>query len=220
VWGWTKSVERPELLVATLLCPYLQPGEAVKISGAERFCRMVLPPPQPSHSGVPRGGGLRFGRREEDQAPRSEDDGSVQTCFALIDPIDACGSLERWPLLSQLRPPHLLREVNKAYAAFKPSTKDERREYRMVSTSSDDWGCGAHLTGWGHLELRLVLQWLAASEAKRPLRCFIRQQDTVTGAQQLALGKRLRDFAEGLTRPRQARASFLQTRPLLCEMDV
>ena len=178
--------ERPELLMACLLCPALQDTEAVTIVGAEQFCEM---------SGT--GAELRYGKTTLDQSPRA-DDGTVLTGFTCIDPIDACGSTTPWPLSSQILDHNLLREINKAYAGFRPANDKDRRAFRTIATGSNSWGCGSHLAGWGHIELRAVLQWLAASESERPLRYFEKE------ARAINMGTRLRDFMIKLTRPRQA----------------
>ena len=179
--------ERSEMFTACLLCPSLQDGEAVHIIGAERFCEF----------GSALGTELRYGKTVLDDSPRA-DDGTVLKAYCCIDPIDACGSTEPWPFSSQLQLQYMLRETNKAYAGFKPADDLERRLFRAVATSADSWGCGTHLNGWGHVELRAVLQWLAACEAGRPMRYFEKS------AHKINFGRRLGDFMRALTRPRQA----------------
>ena len=54
--------------------------------------------------------------------------------------------------------PALLRELTKAHAAFLPADAAELRGFPVVATGANCWGCGRHLRGWGHYELRAVLQ--------------------------------------------------------------
>jgi Ca2+-binding EF-hand superfamily protein len=178
--------QRPEMLIACLLCPWLQDGESVHIVGAEQFCHL---------NGL--GTELRYEKTVLDSSPRA-DDGTVLKAYCCIDPIDACGSTHPWPFASQLAPQHMLRELNKAYAGFKPADDLERRLFRSVATGGDSWGCGSHLSGWGNVELRAVLQWLAACEAGRPMRYFEKSSS------KFDFGRRLRTFMLNLTRPRQA----------------
>ena len=178
--------QRPEMLIACLLNPSLQEGESVHIIGAEQFCNLT---------GV--GKELRYEKTALDSSPRA-DDGTVLKAYCCIDPVDACGSTHPWPFASQLQPRHMLRELNKAYAGFKPADDLEKRLFRSVATGGDSWGCGSHLAGWGHVELRAVLQWLAACEAGRPMRYFEKSSSKIN------FGRRLRTFMLNLTRPRQA----------------
>lgn len=61
----------------------------------------------------------------------------------------------------------MLRELNKATAGFKGATEDFRRAFSCVATGN--WGCGVF---GGFVELKAVLQWMAASEGGITLRYF------------------------------------------------
>jgi len=63
-----------------------------------------------------------------------------------------------------------MREANKARAAFHPtpdSWECSSAVYQSVATGN--WGCGAF---GGDVEVKSVLQWLAASVSGRPMRYY------------------------------------------------
>ena len=66
---------------------------------------------------------------------------------------------------NQFKPNLVLRELNKAYCAFKiPSASNSKRP-----VATGNWGCGAFN---GDPELKFIIQLLAASEAERPIHMF------------------------------------------------
>lgn len=93
----------------------------------------------------------------------------------------------------------MFRELTKAHAGFLPVDQHELDQFNTVATGSNCWGCGSHLRGWGHYELRAVLQWLAASQAGRRLRYF--EEDAPA---EIRLGERLQAFVTRMTRTRLA----------------
>ena len=70
----------------------------------------------------------------------------------------------------QHSPKYLLREVNKAAAAFQPLTPHlECSAAKYPTVATGNWGCGAF---GGDVQIKAVLQWLAASLHGRPLRYY------------------------------------------------
>ena len=61
----------------------------------------------------------------------------------------------------------MLRELNKACAGFQGANEAMQKEVATVATGN--WGCGVFQ---GFVELKAVLQWLAASEDGISLRYF------------------------------------------------
>lgn len=60
------------------------------------------------------------------------------------------------------------RDLNKAFCAFRPHSRNEQRDAVPIATGN--WGCGAFN---GDPELKFLLQWMAASQSgQRPLRYF------------------------------------------------
>ena len=57
--------------------------------------------------------------------------------------------------------PYLLRELNKAYVAF-----DHHYPKLNASVATGNWGCGAF---GGSIQLKSLLQWIAASTCERPV---------------------------------------------------
>eukprot|EP01050_Picozoa_sp_SAG11_P005917 SAG11_NODE_437_length_9468_cov_12.581385_5_plen_1001_part_00 len=184
--------ERPELLIANLLVPPLLDNEAVHIIGAERFSQAA---------GL--GCDLRFEKAVLDDTHRLREagprDGMLLHAITCIDPIDLCGSCEPWTFEQQMDASSLLREINKLHAGFLPVDEFELCHFPTIASGSNCWGCGRHLCGWGHYELRAVLQWLAASQTGRKLRYFIED-----APQELHLHARLQKFMTRMTRPRLA----------------
>lgn len=70
----------------------------------------------------------------------------------------------------QFRQELILRELNKAYIAFKPTALEPRRpDGTLFPLSAGHWGCGVF---HGNKELKLLLQWIAASQAGRSIKYF------------------------------------------------
>ena len=63
----------------------------------------------------------------------------------------------------------LLRELNKAYIGFKPALKPSKPEDRPTAVATGNWGCGAF---GGNTTLKFIIQWLAATYARRDLVYF------------------------------------------------
>uniref|UniRef100_A0A7S1MC95 poly(ADP-ribose) glycohydrolase n=1 Tax=Alexandrium catenella TaxID=2925 RepID=A0A7S1MC95_ALECA len=142
----------PENLASLLLCPNMRDDEALQIIGAEQFSQ---------YRGYSMG--LKYGGDFKDETPR-DPDGTVLTALACMDALDfrLTGGAD---LTTQLQPALMLREANKAFAAFYPCNK--RTGDMPIATGN--WGAGAFL---GCAELKALLQWAAASQAHRYLVYF------------------------------------------------
>lgn len=137
----------PELLASTLLCPALRDDEALLVHGAAHLARI---------EGY--GGGARYAGPAVDLAPRATD-GTPQVEVLVLDALPFCdgGDLRR-----QLQRTHRLREAGKAWVGFQPSP-----EGGPCPIATGNWGCGVF---GGHLPLKALLQWMAASWHGRALR--------------------------------------------------
>ncbi|CAK8994328.1 Poly(ADP-ribose) glycohydrolase [Durusdinium trenchii] len=143
----------PELCAAMLVCPIMLDNEAITIVGGEQFC---------SYEGY--GRSLRFGADYRDRSPRDAD-GTVLQAITAMDALDFRGRDSS--LRTQLQEPLLLRELEKAAAAFAPVDEAALAQWPIIATGN--WGCGAFE---GCAELKAILQWLAASEGRRRLLYF------------------------------------------------
>lgn len=149
----------PELILCCLLCPRMEDEEAIQVVGAEQFSL---------YEGY--GRGLKDGGPCEDASPVAED-GTVMTAISAIDALD--GRMGNFKISRQMRPSLMLRELNKAYAGFQPVSvpnKDaECSEDVFGVIATGNWGCGVF---GGDLDLKTLLQWMAASRGGRRLRYF------------------------------------------------
>ena len=66
----------------------------------------------------------------------------------------------------QLLPEAIIREIRKAYCAFRPLPGSIHELSNSFPIATGLWGCGAY---GGDCELKVVIQWIAASEARRCL---------------------------------------------------
>lgn len=161
----------PELIVGMLFLPSMADNEAIEIIGAERFS---------SYTGYAKS--FRFCGDYVDK--KSTDKmGRRKTRIIAIDAL--CNPGKR-----QYRFGSLLRETNKAFSGFFDQPKSQKYQNGIgsfdqavgdPSTSSQaeneiscdgeigvvtgNWGCGAF---GGDPQLKVVIQWLAASQALRP----------------------------------------------------
>jgi len=143
----------PELCAAMLVCPIMLDNEAITIVGGEQFC---------SYNGYARS--LTFGADYRDPSPRDAD-GTVLVAITAMDALDFRG--EDSSLRRQLQEALVLRELEKAAAAFAPVDEAALVQWPVIATGN--WGCGAFE---GCAELKAMLQWLAASEGQRRLLYF------------------------------------------------
>ncbi|KAF8298718.1 putative poly(ADP-ribose) glycohydrolase [Trypanosoma cruzi] len=83
------------------------------------------------------------------------------SCVVAMDAINYCGCEEKQYLASSI-----IRETRKAFAAFKGTPDSILTSVHSGPVATGNWGCGAFS---GDRELKTMIQWCAASEAKRPL---------------------------------------------------
>jgi len=162
----------PELCAAMVICPCMLDHEAITIVGGEQFS---------AYSGY--GRSLAYAGDFRDPTPKDED-GTVLVAITAMDALDFRG--QDAPLSRQLEDVLLLRELEKAAIAFAPTDEAALRRWPVIATGN--WGCGAF---GGCVELKAILQWLAASEGSRQLLYF---------PYDVPLGPALMELAENLTR--------------------
>lgn len=167
-----RFVINPECLVSRLLCERLASNESVLILGAQRFSTYTGYRDTFAWSG-----------HFEDKTPRDAQ-GHIRTYITAIDAV----SFPMGRAYRQFSRHYIYRELNKAYIGFLPTLDDDTSFSSKPASSSSaspsksnsnghaswpiatgHWGCGAFN---GDKHLKAVLQWLAASEAGRPLRYF------------------------------------------------
>ncbi|KAF9964433.1 hypothetical protein BGZ70_006466 [Mortierella alpina] len=152
----------PELLIARLFTQQLEANEAILIKGAERYSNYI------GYSKT-----FEWYSDHKDLTPRDK----LGRRMTEICAIDARPFKSRISRLEQFEKHYLLREINKALVGYrispinssewgmaKASDEDRMKDwdavnrYRPIATGN--WGCGAF---GGHLQLKFVLQWIAAS---------------------------------------------------------
>lgn len=158
----------PEATAACALCPVMRSNEAICISGTERYT---------TTAGY--AFSLRYGGDYRDSAPRVRVtiDGpgafsnskvavvvgsTVDMIANSIVAIDAIPFSSRG-LGAQLGARPLHRELNKALVGFGARGVELEHATRL---STGNWGCGAFN---GNLQVKFLVQWLAASEAGRDM---------------------------------------------------
>ncbi|KAK6161529.1 hypothetical protein DH2020_004910 [Rehmannia glutinosa] len=158
----------PELIVSMLIFSSMADNEAIEIVGAERFS---------NYSGYAKS--FRFSGDYVDK--KSVDKmGRRKTRIIAIDAL-CCPGKRQYGL------EYLLRETNKAFCGFLDQNK--RQQYQMpfeenvflhqvnenpndegeIGVATGNWGCGAF---GGDPEVKVVNQWLAASQALRPFMLY------------------------------------------------
>lgn len=143
----------PELLLACLCCPVMQPDEALQILGGEQFSK---------YKGY--AFGLQYGGDHQD-GNKPFEDGTVSVNVLAMDAQDfrhADASLG-----AQLVTERVLRDLNKAVAAFTPVDDLSLQRFHRVATGN--WGCGAFR---GCAQLKAIMQWASASQCRRSLRYY------------------------------------------------
>ena len=145
----------PELLTTILICGVMEKDEAIIITGADEYSL---------HKGY--GRTLRF----IGNAPPS--DGSV-TCVAM----DATRFTGDKDPLRQYSEECILRELNKARVAFNHSYPSVN-----AAVATGNWGCGAF---GGHVQLKAMLQWMAASSCSRPIMYYTFQDENCKGLEEI-----------------------------------
>ncbi|KAL6050958.1 poly(ADP-ribose) glycohydrolase [Balamuthia mandrillaris] len=143
----------PELIAGMLLCEAMQDNEAIVMKGAEQYSE---------YSGY--GLGLKYEGNVYDKTPRDRA-GRREIEIVAMDATQFFDTSKQWQ--DEL----IHRELNKAFIAFAerptPSSPFVLRPLSAIATGH--WGCGVFR---GNKELKSILQWMAASEAGRPLFYF------------------------------------------------
>jgi len=130
------------------------PNEAITIVGAEQYSL---------YKGY--GLKLKYGGHNKQQCRRHDKDGTPLVAITAMDALDFRGMDNR--LSEQMSPTNILRDLEKAAAAFAPVDEEQLRTWPLIATGN--WGCGAF---GGSAPLKAVLQWIAASEGGRRIRYF------------------------------------------------
>ncbi|KAG0025902.1 hypothetical protein BGZ81_006769 [Podila clonocystis] len=153
----------PELIISRLFTQQLQDNEALLIKGAERYS---------NYNGYART--FEWHSDHVDETPRDKL-GRRQTEICAIDALPFKFKEQR---LEQFAEENLMREINKAFAGFWPSpitnsewgmlrpeeegvqAEKSSRPHAASLIATGNWGCGAF---GGHLQLKFLIQWIAAS---------------------------------------------------------
>ena len=135
----------PELIVSRLFTEALADNESLIVTGFEQYC---------SYSGY--ADSFQYTGDYRDETIR-DDWGRKQTQLVAIDALVLKSSPQQ-QFSAGLR----LREANKAYCGFLCSEPGPSGAFPAVATGN--WGCGAF---GGNVELKAVLQLMAAAKAKR-----------------------------------------------------
>ena len=130
----------PELLTTIHLCDVMNDNEAIVISGAEEYSL---------HTGYSKD--LKF------VGNASKGDGGAVSRVAM----DATRFRGDSNHMRQYSEAVILRELNKAYVAF-----HHEHPAPGAPIATGNWGCGAY---GGHIQLKSMLQWVAASACSRPV---------------------------------------------------
>jgi len=139
----------PELLVGILLCEEMGDKEAILMKGAEIYGK---------YKGY--GHDWRFDGDYEDMR-EIINEGELRVLDRDIVAIDAINF--NWEKkYRQFSEEAVLRELNKAYVGFKGEEGDK-------GIVTGKWGCGIF---WGDVQLKLLIQWIAASRAGREMRFY------------------------------------------------
>ncbi|KAF9108854.1 hypothetical protein BGX27_008190 [Mortierella sp. AM989] len=151
----------PELIIARLFTQQLEPNEALLIKGAELYS---------NHIGYSKS--FEWLSDHRDSTPRDK----LGRRMTEICAIDARPFKSKISRLEQFERHYILREINKALAGYRVSPinasewglarQDGNNGESLLDTNrvrpiaTGNWGCGAF---GGHLQLKFVLQWIAAS---------------------------------------------------------
>jgi poly(ADP-ribose) glycohydrolase len=144
----------PELLASMLFCPCMDDDEAIQITGAEQFS---------AYKGY--GHRLLYDGDYRDSSYPRDADGTPLISILAMDALDL--RRKDASIKSQMSLDNVLRELNKALAAFTPV--DEASLTNFPSIATGNWGCGAFK---GDACLKALIQWAAASQCGRQLRYF------------------------------------------------
>ncbi|CBH14710.1 poly(ADP-ribose) glycohydrolase, putative [Trypanosoma brucei gambiense DAL972] len=174
-----RFVTSPELLLSCLVCEELLDNEVVFVAGAAsysvtegyaktfRYISGCTPDIIPLSDRMFRVDSCEQGMHVDkvpvklvgrnDEAPRFV----RNTCIVAMDAVDFSDAVD-----NQFRKDFIIRETHKAFVAFKGIPDSTLSSVHSGPIATGNWGCGAF---GGDRELKLLLQWCAASQAGRPL---------------------------------------------------
>jgi len=156
----------PECAVGMLFIECMKENEAIHIQGAQTYS---------NHQGY--GYEFRFAGPHKESAELTEGKFLSKDIIA----IDAINFYQAG-LNHQYKDDFILREVNKAYVGF--SAQDPQGSETKKPISTGKWGCG--LFG-GDAQLKFLIQWIAASRAKRNMLFYaFRDKGIMKGGQLVA----------------------------------
>jgi hypothetical protein len=155
-------LNHPELIVARLFTQKLEENEVMIVKGARQFSL---------HNGY--GYGFKFERSFQDFTKLDEKNRMHKLVIAMN------ATNYRHNTADQFKLTEIEKELKKAYSGFckvvKMSAKMGDNYDKPIATGH--WGCGAFK---GNKELKFVIQWIASSHAKRPMKYFTFGDDTFT----------------------------------------
>ena len=157
----------PELLTTIHICDVMNDSEAIVITGAEEFSL---------HTGYSRE--LKF-------------IGNAEPTHGVVSRVamDATRFRGDKDHMRQYSESVILRELNKAHTAF---NHDYPAPGSAIATGN--WGCGAY---GGHVQLKSMLQWIAASACGRPVIYFTFRDQNCDGLEEMTRFLKERNLTAG-----------------------
>ena len=149
----------PEMLPAILMFESLEDYEAILYLGCEKFNEIT---------GY--GDKAKFSGNFTDKTPLDIFE-KRDICLLGIDAINFRGFADK---KTQFHLNMILRELNKAFIGFKGSDIMKDKPKKAIATGK--WGCGDFL---GDFQLKLIIQWLAASQNEREIEFFFREKESI-----------------------------------------
>jgi len=140
----------PECLLSLLFCAKMNDNETIIITGARRYT---------TYRGFIKNPTFHDFREKE---------GSILPSIVCMDASSGTGRLSQWDKST------ILRDLNKAYCAFRQISEEEIEDEEDLkieegSVSTGNWGCGAF---GGDKGLKAIQQMMAASQAGRNLHYY------------------------------------------------
>lgn len=151
-----RFVINPECLVSLLCCEVMAPDESILMIGTEQFS---------TYSGY--GGSFTYTGPYADSNPIDDKNHRAVSIIA-IDAIPAA-----WlpgGASFQFTENAVLRELAKSFCGFDCSASGDSADGgNRISVATGNWGCGAF---GGNKELKMLIQWMSASQARRKMLYF------------------------------------------------
>lgn len=141
----------PELFITCLLCERMEAYEAIVVTGVQRYG---------NYKGYSES--FQFGGKCVDSLEPTRD--SLNRIPRQIVAIDALHLPKAADKIEQFSEGSTIRELNKAYVGFLGDYICSPEDKRVISTGK--WGCGIFE---GCTQYKLLIQWIAASEAGRDM---------------------------------------------------